>query len=194
MSARHSTRICAFEGCGKKHYGKGFCAGHYQQLIGHGILCPLRSGRPNGSPPIIEVDERPCPNQSLAGPCHVYRGTITQKGYGQTSINGKSVMVHRYVWEQTNGPIPKGLEIDHQCRVRACCNVQHLRVVTKKVNLTENVVGSCWQLLKARTHCPLGHPYDEANTYRNKFGCRSCRSCNRIKQARRRERNRNESV
>lgn len=28
------------------------------------------------------------------------------------------------------------------------------------------------------THCPKGHPYDEANTYRNKKGKRICRACN----------------
>lgn len=29
----------------------------------------------------------------------------------------------------------------------------------------------------AKTHCPKGHPYDETNTYRNKFGWRRCRIC-----------------
>jgi group I intron endonuclease len=31
------------------------------------------------------------------------------------------------------------------------------------------------------THCPRGHPYDEANTYRNKQGKRICRDCNALR-------------
>lgn len=30
-----------------------------------------------------------------------------------------------------------------------------------------------------KTHCPQGHPYDEANTYRTKDGKRQCRICRR---------------
>jgi hypothetical protein len=30
---------------------------------------------------------------------------------------------------------------------------------------------------KAKTHCPQGHPYDEANTCHLKTGQRQCRAC-----------------
>lgn len=33
------------------------------------------------------------------------------------------------------------------------------------------------------THCPRGHPYDAANTYRNKKGKRICRACNALRVA-----------
>lgn len=141
--------------------------------------------RPRGVAPTLICDEAPCPNPNLSGCCHVFRGAKTQKGYGQTSSMGKSILTHRYAWEMDNGPIPAGLEIDHQCRNRACCNTDHLRAVTKKVNLTENVVGSCWQLEAAKTHCPKGHAYDAKNTaYRSKPNGsqhRYCRACNRHK-------------
>jgi hypothetical protein len=42
---------------------------------------------------------------------------------------------------------------------------------------------------EARSHCPAGHPYDEANTYVNRKGWRSCRICQG--EARRRWRSRN---
>jgi hypothetical protein len=32
---------------------------------------------------------------------------------------------------------------------------------------------------RQRTHCPKGHPYDEANTYVTPRGWRQCRTCNR---------------
>ena len=39
-----------------------------------------------------------------------------------------------------------------------------------------------------RTHCPAGHTYDEANTYVDRHGWRSCRACKRVSDRRRRER------
>lgn len=38
-------------------------------------------------------------------------------------------MYHRYVWEQAYGKIPDGYEIDHICRNRACCNLEHLQML-----------------------------------------------------------------
>lgn len=151
--------------------------------------------RRRGSSPSIVCDEAPCPSPTVSGSCHIYRFGKTSKGYGQTSIRSRAVLVHRYVWEVENGPIPAGLEIDHQCRNRACCNPDHLRVVTKKTNVTENVVGNCWQRELAKTHCPKGHPYDEQNTaYRAKPGAarphRYCRTCNREKAAANRQKER----
>lgn len=45
--------------------------------------------------------------------------------------NGKKVfkMFHRFKWEEVNGPIPEGYEIDHKCRNRTCCNVEHLQLL-----------------------------------------------------------------
>jgi len=35
----------------------------------------------------------------------------------------------------TNGPIPEGIEIDHLCRNRACCNPSHLEAITHEENM-----------------------------------------------------------
>ena len=42
---------------------------------------------------------------------------------------GHLVMYHRYVWEQAYGKIPEGYEIDHICKNRACCNLEHLQML-----------------------------------------------------------------
>lgn len=52
---------------------------------------------------------------------------LNQDGYFRKTINKRTVMYHRYVWEQANGEIPEGFEIDHMCRNRACCNLEHLQ-------------------------------------------------------------------
>lgn len=113
----------------------------------------------------------------LDAPCWLFTGRTT-KGYGVISIKGRETYVHRYVYEQMRGPIPEGLELDHLCRVPRCVNPQHLEAVTHKVNCLR---GESFAAKHARkTHCPKGHPYDEANT-QTYNGQRVCAECHRQK-------------
>lgn len=143
--------------------------------------------RSPGTPPRLICDEQPCPVASLSGPCHVFRGARNDSGYGVVRAFGKMVRVHRLAWEREVGPIPQGMVIDHQCRVRACCNVDHLRLVTLRQNNTENVIGNAGQMHAAKTHCPYGHPYTKENTMMH-HGSRECLICVQAHARRRRER------
>ncbi|MBC9714057.1 HNH endonuclease [Streptomyces sp. TRM66268-LWL] len=113
---------------------------------------------------------RNCP-----GPCHLWSGSQNEKGYGTFWLDGRTVKAHRYAFEQANGPIPAGLEVDHRCRRRECVAPAHLEAVTHRTNIlrsTNHVAARA-----AVTHCPAGHPYDQANTYRAPNGTRKCRAC-----------------
>lgn len=182
--------ICSFPQCGRKMKGNRLCSGHWKQVSEGKTLTPLyATQRPKGTPPRLEFDEIPCPRSDLNGPCKIFRGHKTN-GYGQTTANGKKhVPVHRYVWEQANGPIPDKMDIDHQCRNRACINVDHLRVVTRQVNITENIVGAAWQKQKAKTHCHRGHEFTEENTLIDR-GHRICKACKKKWESDRKERRR----
>ena len=171
---------CEFEDCNRPQHGGGLCRSHYMQKRRTGETFPLHERkRPDGSPPRIRYHESTCPNPSLEGPCHVFKGSSGSHGYGNFSLPdcGEIVLVHRYVWEQVNGPIPKGMFIDHQCRNRKCCNIKHLRLVTPKQNALENN-SNPWAVNAAKTHCPQGHEYDEENTAIY-GGFRRCMQCNR---------------
>lgn len=92
---------------------------------------------------------------------------------------------HRLAYTLWTGPIPDGLQIDHLCRVRLCCNPAHLEAVTQQVNLARGQ-GMC-VINAAKTHCPQGHPYSPENTrvrYR-KVAERCCRTCDRERNSRR---------
>lgn len=132
-------------------------------------------------------------NPAVKGPCHIFLGGKDKDGYGITSVKSWPVKAHRYIWEFHKGEIPEGLVIDHICRVRACVNINHLRLVTGKQNSTENVVGICWMLQKQKTHCIRGHPFDEENTRINKIG-RGCRACGREKARKIREKAKNKTL
>lgn len=86
-------------------------------------------------------------------------------------------MAHRVAWELANAEeIPAGLYVDHMCRNRRCVNPDHLRVVTPRVNATENNVGPS-AANAARTHCVNGHEFTLENTYVHGPGWRKCRTC-----------------
>jgi len=67
--------------------------------------------------------------------CWEWRGGKNSTGYGFLHWQGKSVAAHRLAYELTNGQIPEGMDIDHECRKRPCCNPDHLRPLTHRRNM-----------------------------------------------------------
>jgi hypothetical protein len=84
--------------------------------------------------------------QSAPGPggCLLWTGHRHPFGYGLINIGQRQHGVHRVVWELANGPIPKGLQVQHWCNVPACINLEHLSVGTPKQN-------SQWMVTSGRT-------------------------------------------
>lgn len=126
------------------------------------------------------------------GCCIVWIGGKNEKGYGRANWGGVSRVVHRIVYEHFRGPIPEGLELDHLCKNRACCNPDHLEPVTHQENCRRGDAGKLLrEKHRAITHCPRGHPYSQENTYIKPSGvgrvCRLCRceSMRRLKARRR---------
>jgi hypothetical protein len=89
------------------------------------------------------------------GPCHVWQGSLNENGYGLFSPQGgrhsRRMVAHKYIDELFNGPLPRGWDRDHRCRVRACVNRGHLERVPHRVNIFRGSIGSA-------THCRHGHP------------------------------------
>lgn len=107
------------------------------------------------------------------------RGKGHPSGYNQIKLEGRSRMVHRVTYENAKGLVPDGLELDHLCRNPRCCNPDHLEAVTRAVNQMRSPLTTGGKNA-AKTHCPQGHPYDEANTVVMQGGHhRGCRTCMR---------------
>ena len=114
--------------------------------------------------------------------CWVWTGGKLASGYGSVALDGTRFVTHRVVWEMLRGPIPDGLQIDHLCRNRACCNPDHLEPVEQKTNLLRGV--SQPAINARKTHCIRGHEFTPENTYRRP-GCpqaRNCRTCIEIRK------------
>ena len=79
-------------------------------------------------------------NQGQNEECWPWMACVLRNGYGQFHLAGKRVYAHRVAYELTYGSL-NGMEVDHICHNRACCNPAHLRAVTHKQN-TENRKGA----------------------------------------------------
>jgi len=109
--------------------------------------------------------------------CWIWNAARDRYGYGKFGLDGAIVITHRLAYESIVGPIPVGLELDHLCRVRACCNPAHLEPVTHQENARRGEVGGVNHPNRVKTHCLRGHPFDAANTYVTPEGTRKCRAC-----------------
>jgi len=69
------------------------------------------------------------------GECLVWTGAQNGREYGQISLDGKKLLVHRVAWELRWGPIPPERQVDHVCHNTLCCNTDHLRLATAQENL-----------------------------------------------------------
>lgn len=67
---------------------------------------------------------------------------LNADGYFRKVIGGEWVMFHRWIWEKTHGEkIPEGYEINHKCKNRACCNVEHLEMLEGSEHAIESNTG-----------------------------------------------------
>ena len=105
-----------------------------------------------------------------------WTGRKATNGYGQTSLKGKSRIAHRLIWTLVIGPVPRELHVHHECRIRDCVNLNHLRPVTPKEN-------SAHTTQTDQTCCIHGHEYTPENTLWH-GGRRECATC--VREARHR--------
>ena len=136
----------------------------------------------SGPPPAARPD---------LGPCWVWLGEQLKNGYGRVRRYSRNAegqtnfTAHRVAYELAIGPIPKGLEPDHLCRVRNCANPAHLELVTHKINCLRGVSFAAQHA--RQTHCVNGHEFTPENTARvtnpKRDAWRKCKTCHRDRQA-----------
>lgn len=103
------------------------------------------------------------------GDCWVWTGARTY-GYGRVMVEGRSALVHRWVYENLVDDIPEGHHLDHLCRNKPCCNPDHLEVVTPLEN-TRRGSGDY-----TRGTCKHGHPAKYRRRAPTQTYCLMCRT------------------
>jgi hypothetical protein len=98
-----------------------------------------------------KVDKNgPIPEHRPAlGPCWIWTGGKTPKGYGLFYTRTGTVYAHRYANELTNGVIPEGQHVLHHCDTPPCCNPSHHFRGTPSANSKDMAA-------KGRHHIPHG--------------------------------------
>lgn len=129
------------------------------------------------------TDDTPTPTTVETLPCKEWEGRIDKWGYGRLYFRKRDFLAHRWAWIQANGDIPDGFMVLHLCDNSRCYEASHLYLGTQEDNMRDLVARN---RAKFRvTHCPQGHPYDEANTRLTPPGAdgrgrrRECRACGR---------------
>lgn len=117
--------------------------------------------------------------------CWEWNGGRDRNGYGRIRVNPFATrFVHRFsawVWNGINPDSP--IDVLHDCDNPRCFNPAHLFTGTQADYVRDmiakgrsNFTAPTAKINKTKTHCPQGHPYDDANTYLYN-GHRMCKAC-----------------
>lgn len=107
--------------------------------------------------------------------CWLWLGYVMPNGYGMIGGGGRKGgmrLAHRVSYELHIGAIPKGMQLDHLCRVRCCVNPDHLEPVSQQENISRGSRPSS-------DVCAKGHVYDEPSGKYGRQG-RLCMECCRV--------------
>lgn len=113
--------------------------------------------------------------------CWEWTGARDPNGYGRVHRAGVPIaLAHRFALAQFGEAL--GDVVLHRCDNPGCVRPDHLRSATQADNCRDAAAkGRTNNGQRAKTHCPLGHPYDDCNTYRDRRG-RQCRACRAERQ------------
>ena len=101
--------------------------------------------------------------------CWLWTGFVQVNGYGSVrheaafdqgyengkKHGGRKTSSHRAVYEILKERIPEGLQIDHRCEVKLCCNPDHLEAVTRSVNVLRAIHGQNYMPANTGTQLSL---------------------------------------
>ncbi len=116
--------------------------------------------------------------------CWLWQGYRNPNGYGNATVGGKGVLVHRFLWHVLRGiALPPEIDLHHcieepiNCAGPQCCNPDHLEPLTSKEHLDRTPQHIMYLREWGGVECPQGHLLNDENVYTYPSGKRRCRAC-----------------
>ena len=107
------------------------------------VLCQLSYGGMNPHK-VAALPERFAARVSVQDDgCWIWTGAKASNGYGSIGYESRTHSTHRLAYTLLVGPVPEGLQLDHLCRVKSCCNPAHLEPVTNAENQARRSWPTC---------------------------------------------------
>jgi hypothetical protein len=71
----------------------------------------------------------PAPETGIKSKCRLWRGSVTDQGYGRFKAGGEIYMARRFAWQEMGKPDPGALTVSTRCSNKLC--VRHLSTRTR---------------------------------------------------------------
>ena len=109
--------------------------------------------------------------------CWIWGGCVNSDGYGYTSLHGKTVYIHRFMYAWLISPIPGGKSkkiqvLDHLCNTPNCCNPAHLFLTLPRRNVMRTMAPPAVNFRK--TLCLRGHNLSVRHPVTGRRRCYEC--------------------
>lgn len=91
-----------------------------------------------GGKPVVLDESYIVEDRGYRTPCWIWTRAKNKGGYGQIWVKHPRPRLrstHIVFYERKYGPVPEGMELDHLCEVKSCCNPDHVEPVTHAENV-----------------------------------------------------------
>lgn len=105
--------------------------------VGRRVAAKQRDGLLFDTAPPTPTADRPGAPEHPDADCLIWRGSVSEKGYGRGRLNGQNMGIHRIALILSGCDVPTELVAAHLCERPSCAHPEHVRPATHRQNQQE---------------------------------------------------------